>query len=124
LSFIDERKQNGQSLFCTPNRHRQQLPEFVCGGEDIIFYAKQGEELAPVGVRFQKVSLPQVSQNIVQHDEPATNLPWALCSAIARIRLPDDPVDMLGTELIEQAARRTMDFSNVPGTFCLGKEIT
>jgi len=40
-----------------------------------------------------------------------------------RILLPDDPVDLLGTELIEQAARRALDFSNVPSTFCLGEKV-
>jgi hypothetical protein len=65
LSFIDERKQNGQPLFRTPNRDRQQLPEFVCGGEDIIFYAKLGEELALGCLRFQKVLLPNPSQGVI-----------------------------------------------------------
>jgi hypothetical protein len=64
-----------------------------------------------------------VSQNIVEHDEPATNLAWAFCSAIARILLSDDPVDLVGTELIEQAARRALDFSNVSSTYCLGEKV-
>jgi len=37
--------------------------------------------------------------------------------------LSDDPVDLLGTDLIEQAGWRALDFSNVPSTFCLGKKV-
>ena len=122
LSFIDERKQKGQALF-SPDRDRQQLAELAGGGQDIIFYAKLGEELAPGCLRFQKFLLPQVSQDIVEHDESATNLARALCSAIGRILLSDDPVDLLGTELIEQAGWRALDFSNVPSTFRRGKKV-
>ena len=37
--------------------------------------------------------------------------------------MSDDPVDLLGAELIEQAGRRALDFSNVPSTFCLGEKV-
>src|SRR5439155_23342889 len=97
----------------------QQLAKLSCGGKSVCLYAVLREILLPRGFRIERIFLPEMIQDVVEHDEPAADFRCALCAAVLRILLPYYPVKPPGIELIEKRARITLDFSNVSSAFCL-----
>src|SRR3954466_12057815 len=71
----------------------------------------------------QELFLPQIPENIVEHDQTASDFSCALDATILRILLADDPVERLGMNLIERPARLTLNLPNVAAPSCLAQKL-
>lgn len=82
VALVNERETNSWAVVGSSNGDRHQVSEFRSGGQDFRLHPKPGKKRAAGQFGVQKFFLPQMREDIVEHDEPTADFPCALGATI------------------------------------------